>query len=255
MAALKMELTDSLTVQPIITDCGNDFDDVLSELSSSSPLICCTPPTDPSEDECIIPNRVVNEDWSIDENESFDDHSPLHSTDTTDDPDYSPSKEFLALEESSGFDNLSDEKELQSFERPQNENEENVESTSHEVSTSTSSTRIRDLQMKKNSVYCYFCESYVIHFPRHLFRNHASEMEVQRVQALPPRSKDRYNLLLDLRNKGNYLNSNEFAKPVRQGKLDSNYLPCTYCFGFYSTRNLWRHRKYCAGNPSKGKSQ
>ncbi|CAH2009284.1 unnamed protein product [Acanthoscelides obtectus] len=142
MAGLKMELTDSLTVKPLITGWENDFDDVLSELSSSSPLICCTPPTDPSENECFIPNRVVNEECSVDKNESFDDHLPSHSTNTTDDPDYSPSKESIELEESSGFDDLSDEKELQSFERPQNENKENLGSTINEVSTSTSPTRI-----------------------------------------------------------------------------------------------------------------
>ncbi|KAK9873488.1 hypothetical protein WA026_022899 [Henosepilachna vigintioctopunctata] len=57
--------------------------------------------------------------------------------------------------------------------------------------------------------------------------------------------KERKKLLNSLRNKrGNYLNSNEVTKPVRKGALKSNYLPSSFCLGFYSARNLWRHRKY-----------
>ncbi|KAG5863594.1 hypothetical protein JTB14_005011 [Gonioctena quinquepunctata] len=103
----------------------------------------------------------------------------------------------------------------------------------------------------KKTVFCYFCETSVSNFPRHLSRNHKSELEVQKILALPPLSKERKGLLQALRKKGNYLTSNEVVKPVKKGAEDTNYLPCTYCLGFYSARNLWRHRKQCDANPTK----
>ncbi|KAK9883340.1 hypothetical protein WA026_001515 [Henosepilachna vigintioctopunctata] len=103
----------------------------------------------------------------------------------------------------------------------------------------------------KKSVFCYYCESIVTNFPRHILRNHSTEVEVMRILSLPTGSKERKNLLLFLRKKGNYLNSNEVTKPVRKGAEKSNYLPCSYCLGFYSARNLWRHRKQCDKNIDK----
>lgn len=48
--------------------------------------------------------------------------------------------------------------------------------------------------------------------------------------------------------------SNNVAKPVRKGAEETKYLPCIHCFGFYSAKNLWRHRKQCDANPTKGAS-
>lgn len=117
--------------------------------------------------------------------------------------------------------------------------------TNNEVKVNSSS---------KKSVFCYFCETHVQHFPRHISRNHKTELEVQRILALPPLSEKRKALLYSLRKKGNYLTSNETLKPVRKGAEETKYLPCTYCLGFYSARNLWRHRKHCVENPAEGNS-
>lgn len=45
------------------------------------------------------------------------------------------------------------------------------------------------------------------------------------------------------------------TKPLRRGDTNTNYLPCEYCLGFYSSRTLWRHKKRCSYNPTKDKSQ
>lgn len=103
----------------------------------------------------------------------------------------------------------------------------------------------------KKSVFCYFCESYVTNFPRHLSRNHKSELEVERIFSLPALSSKRKALLFSLRKKGNYLTSNVEIKPVRKGADYSNYLPCKHCLGFYSAKNLWKHLKQCEQNPNK----
>lgn len=121
-------------------------------------------------------------------------------------------------------------------------------------SEAVNSNRIKTNMISRKIVFCYFCESTVSNFPRHLSRNHQSELEVQKILALPSRSKERKSLLCALRKKGNYLTSNEVGKPVRKGADDTNYLPCRYCLGFYSARNLWRHRKNCDANPTKGTS-
>nr|CAI5866093.1 unnamed protein product [Callosobruchus analis] len=172
-----------------------------------------------------------------------------NATDSIKDPDYCPSDESTMQEQFQPLSELPLTSELQNSDELQKiaENKENLEERIDEMpsipvkSSSVGTVEIGNQQIKKFSIL--------------LFLNHANEIEVQRILALPPRSKHRYNLLLDLRKKGNYLNSNAFAKPVRQGNSDSNYLPCTYCFGYYSTKNLWRHRKYCDSNPTKGEKQ
>lgn len=123
------------------------------------------------------------------------------------------------------------------------------------VKTKTHSGRVKNVPVSKKTVFCYYCESNVLHFPRHILRNHTTEFDVQKILLLPPLSKERKKLLYALRKKGNYLISNETTKPVRKGAETTKYLPCTYCLGFYSSRNLWRHRKHCDANPDKGTSE
>lgn len=41
---------------------------------------------------------------------------------------------------------------------------------------------------------------------------------------------------------------------MRETNSNSNYLPCVHCIGYYSSKNLWRHRKYCSENPEAGES-
>ncbi|XP_072377251.1 uncharacterized protein [Diabrotica undecimpunctata] len=134
-----------------------------------------------------------------------------------------------------------------------NKDELNIEEQSNSPSSSVSlnihqhveeTCNINTKSLKK-SVFCYFCESVVLNFPRHILRNHQSELEVQKILVYPPRSKTRKQLLFALRKKGNYLLGSANLKPVRKGSADTNYLPCDHCFGMYSAKNLWRHRKIC----------
>ncbi|KAJ8950046.1 hypothetical protein NQ314_008052 [Rhamnusium bicolor] len=78
-------------------------------------------------------------------------------------------------------------------------------------------------------------------------------VEVQKILAHPKGSKQRNHMLTLLRKKGNYLNDPEEGKPVRNGTESTSYLPCIHCLGFYSSRNLWRHRKQCLENPNTAK--
>lgn len=100
---------------------------------------------------------------------------------------------------------------------------------------------------RKGKDFCFFCENLVLNFARHIQRNHLLETEVQKIFSLPAGSKERKNLLTLLRKKGNYLNSNNICKPIKQPNLGGNLLPCTHCLGFYAAKQLWRHRKKCVG--------
>lgn len=119
--------------------------------------------------------------------------------------------------------------------------------------TSTGKKRIR----QKN--FCIYCESLVTNFSRHVFRNHKLEIEVQQILSKAKASNERKKLLTLLRNKGNFLeNTNRCSKPMKMppGPIEPDkYLPCSSCLGFYSRKQLWRHRKKCIQiESSRGKN-
>lgn len=110
---------------------------------------------------------------------------------------------------------------------------------------------------KRKPVFCYFCETSVLNFSRHIRRNHPCELEVVEIFAKKAKSCARKRLIDLLRKKGNYLkNSNECFKPVREFCISNqSYLPCDNCLGFYSKRLLHRHRNKCSRNKAQGSAQ
>ncbi|XP_072400855.1 uncharacterized protein [Diabrotica undecimpunctata] len=91
----------------------------------------------------------------------------------------------------------------------------------------------------------------VLQFSRHIERNHPDEIEVQRILSKPKNSRERKELLANLRKKGNFIiNSEGCKRPQKTSVLlnEEDYLPCTNCYGFYSKKQLWKHRKVCAKN-------
>ncbi|KAK4881867.1 hypothetical protein RN001_005186 [Aquatica leii] len=105
--------------------------------------------------------------------------------------------------------------------------------------------------------YCYFCETEVFNFARHITRNHSSETTVLEIMSKPIKSKDRRYLLDNLRRKGNFLaSSSKCFKPVRKTYvMGRSVLPCDNCLGFFSSKLLHRHRKKCLGEKCKGNAQ
>uniref|UniRef100_A0A6P7GZ10 Uncharacterized protein LOC114344736 n=1 Tax=Diabrotica virgifera virgifera TaxID=50390 RepID=A0A6P7GZ10_DIAVI len=123
-------------------------------------------------------------------------------------------------------------------------------STKNELGVRKLDGEIRKGLKKKD--FCFYCESLVLNFARHTLRNHASEIEVQKILSLPPKNIERKRLLDVIRKKGNYLNSNDICKPIQKSHSENDVLPCTNCLGFYSVKTLWRHRNKCIGLKSKG---
>nr|CAI5835699.1 unnamed protein product [Callosobruchus analis] len=98
---------------------------------------------------------------------------------------------------------------------------------------------------KRKPDYCYFCETPVLNFGRHIVRNHSIEIDVTEILAKPVNSKERRHLFDILRRKGNFLADNGTCfKPVREGYApEREKLPCDNCLGYFSSKLLNRHKK------------
>lgn len=99
-------------------------------------------------------------------------------------------------------------------------NEDNCNSQDSDILNFDTTSEAKDLEivekeknMKQKKKYkkkaperdnCYFCETEVLNFSRHIARCHSAEIEVQRLLAKPVKSKERKNLITSLRKKGNY---------------------------------------------------
>ncbi|VEN62581.1 unnamed protein product [Callosobruchus maculatus] len=123
-----------------------------------------------------------------------------------------------------------------------------------EVRAATNKTKTRTWDKKD---FCFYCETEVLKFSRHILRHHSAEIEVQRILALPAKHKQRKFLFNKLRNNGNFIKSTatDNIVPVRKpicGSADgpsvSTYLPCKYCKGFYKKKWLFRHVAVCPFN-------
>nr|CAI5827108.1 unnamed protein product [Callosobruchus analis] len=98
---------------------------------------------------------------------------------------------------------------------------------------------------KRKPDYCYFCETPVLNFGRHIVRNHSIEIDVTEILAKPVNSKERRHLFDILRRKGNFLADNG-TLPVREGYVpEREKLPCDNCLGYFSSKLLNRHKKRC----------
>ncbi|KAJ0172348.1 hypothetical protein K1T71_012321 [Dendrolimus kikuchii] len=127
-------------------------------------------------------------------------------------------------------------------------NESQIEDNSNDSITIIQRRKSKSTNNFRDKDYCFYCETFVLNFARHLLRHHIYESDVQKIISKPKKSLERKKLIAALRKKGNYLvNSKEVIKPMRKQKF-TDYLPCTGCLGFYSKKLLWKHKKKCTGN-------
>ena len=100
---------------------------------------------------------------------------------------------------------------------------------------------------------CVFCSKLLTKLPLHFERRHKEEIEVQKFQRLPKKSKQRKAAISDLVNKGDY-DHNMSVKKEGRGMVIPKYranenandlVPCSQCFAMYNKRHLWRHAKIC----------
>ena len=115
--------------------------------------------------------------------------------------------------------------------------------------------------------YCLYCKKSFTNIRKHLLRKHKNEKEVVEINRLPLQSKDRKDLLLKLRNAGDYNHNFDilkkgsgtlvtFSRKEEANHLPTDYLPCEDCLAFFTKETLWKHRKNCVfrkGDNSKRK--
>lgn len=107
-------------------------------------------------------------------------------------------------------------------------------------------------QQKKSldrEVLCPICFLNVpSHFCRHIARHHATHPDVIDILKLPPRDKNRRNLIQNLRKQGFFHARVEkkIFNPVRRSiNAETEYAICRFCLGHYSKKLLYRHVKKC----------
>lgn len=118
---------------------------------------------------------------------------------------------------------------------------------------------------KRKKQYCPFCNKQQSRLSRHIL-THKEEHEVNKYIACSDqliKSK----MMAKFRNLGNHIHN---VKTINMGKGELNvvyrpenkcdlsrYVPCSYCYGYYSKPDLWRHVLRCPMNnsPTKAKGQ
>lgn len=147
---------------------------------------------------------------------------------------------------------------IDSEEKSEENFNENVD-TEKEVpeDKNTSEDNLKGKRIRERD-FCFYCETFILNFSRHMVRNHLSEPEVQLALSHPKNSLKRKQFFSDLRKKGNYVSNSQTAfKPVKKCRFSekADYLPCSRCLGFYSRKQLWRHVKKCNNTISTNNAQ
>lgn len=96
---------------------------------------------------------------------------------------------------------------------PKNLNKKNVSARGSKTISPQTSDGKKGSQRNQN--FCYYCETLVFYFSRHVMLNHSSEIFVQSIITSKKGNKSN-NLLSELRKKGNYINAScGEIKPVK----------------------------------------
>lgn len=138
-------------------------------------------------------------------------------------------------------------------------------SSGHIQTPETSNDHDRNVSKKSCCLYCGECVAKIV---RHWQRKHSEETDVAKILSLASGSAERYSLIQELKNKGNFVNNSEFLttgkgnfipkKVPRKGESENpeDFLPCVYCRAFFKKNVLSLHQKKCtASNKPTRKTQ
>ena len=107
---------------------------------------------------------------------------------------------------------------------------------------------------------CYYCRKVVVNLAEHLENMHSDQPAVQSALVYPTKSKARALKWDELRRLGDFEHNTEVLRsghgyifPVRLPGKDipaSDFVPCSFCYGFYWKKKLSRHNKTCPLRPN-----
>ncbi|KAJ8958232.1 hypothetical protein NQ318_017375 [Aromia moschata] len=185
-------------------------------------------------------DNAVNSFPVLEEPMSFDGY------DSDKDPEFQPNDDDLEESESE-FDCEFSPK----FEENNNRNiEKKFRTIVNDSEENEICTTFNAVKRNRSQHFCFYCEEHVKQFSRHIVRNHKYEFEVQKILFLPKQSKERKQLITNLRNKGDFLCRQNGDDLKFRKNMIHDPLPCEHCLGFYSRKRLWIHKKYCSLRPS-----
>lgn len=137
--------------------------------------------------------------------------------------------------------------------KKQNKNKIDEVTTTVTIKACTKREDNKRLWDKKH--YCLYCGRANAKIARHLEGRHMEIKDVAYAFSFPSGSKDRKALLEELRNKGDFEHNAKVLKKGRgqlvtwrQPSVDASvkdYLPCTYCYGMFAKKQLFRHHFSC----------
>ncbi len=126
----------------------------------------------------------------------------------------------------------------------------------HIKCASKKKTKHGEKRVYNKSNACVYCGKLLqVVIGRHLLSQHADELAVAKINALP-KGKHRTQQLDLLRHKGNYYHNDKVLKTgtgelilLRRPLSDTyynyeDYTPCPNCLGYVHVDNLWRHARY-----------
>ena len=107
---------------------------------------------------------------------------------------------------------------------------------------------------------CYYCGKLVVNIAEHLESMHSDQSAVRSALIYPTKSKTRALKWDQLRRLGDFEHNTEVLRsghgniiPVKHPGKDipaTDFLPCSFCYGFYWKKKLSRHCKTCPFRPA-----
>lgn len=198
-----------------------------------------------SSDEEDLKSRAT----SSCENLSSSDHEEVKGTDTDSKEDDQPK----------GKCTIRKYKNPESYSKTKNKKQK-TDKTKSTVTIKTCTKREDGKRAWDKSHYCLYCGQSNLKMARHLQRKHMEIKDVAYAFSFPTGSKDRKILLEQLRNRGDFKHNSKVLEKGR-GELVTwkqpsdkasvqDYLPCPYCYGMFSKKDLWRHESSCKSRKS-----
>lgn len=233
----------------------------ISEITSQNSSILADDKTSPSSDPLIGLNDQLQ---FLSSNSDNDDNDNVHLTidnnmtesemviSTDNDSNYEPSNDINTDTPGTSFENSSLKEKSSSFDN-------------------TFCLDIRDLKIPKSNFeqqelkkhFCPYCKKMQTKFARHLLLKHKNENEVQKFMYLPPKNRERNNIISKIRREGDFLhntnrefNTGTLILPRRIQKKSTysgdDFVPCSNCQLFLAKSTIRFHVSKCSSSRKKG---
>ncbi|XP_033730179.1 uncharacterized protein LOC117319494 isoform X1 [Pecten maximus] len=133
-------------------------------------------------------------------------------------------------------------------------------STGNEIKVTPVSHGMNGQRVYDKRQACYYCGQLFAKISEHLENKHKDQMEVARIIAMKKGSKERTLAWKKIRNMGNFQHNVSIMSTHDQNDNDlqlivdrrpknvrslKEFLPCSFCLGFFLKSELWRHSKTC----------